>query len=93
MPPPFRTIADHAKGKMLPLFWSKYGALDVISPRDALVIGDFGIGSDAPIILYYREGTSRPPVLWLRWEKDEPKRTTWVKGADDFDEFADLLQL
>jgi hypothetical protein len=90
---PFHTVADEATGKMLTLFWSKYGALEMISPKDAIIIGDFGLGSDAPIILDCREGTSDPPVLYLRWARDGSRTTAWTKGADSFTEFADLLEL
>jgi hypothetical protein len=65
LPPPFRTVADHATGKALTLFWSKYGALDMISPKDAVIVADFGIGSDSPIILDYRDGTSIGAVASL----------------------------
>jgi hypothetical protein len=81
MPSPFHTIADEAKGKMLALFWSKFGALEMISPKDALIIGDFGLGSDSPIILDYRDGTSDPPVLWLRWANDGSKEDSVDQGC------------
>jgi hypothetical protein len=91
--PPFRTVADEVS-RCPQKFWSEYGALDEISPAHSLIIGDFGLGSDAPIILDYREGGVNPPILRLRWfETASGRKTSWVRGADSFDEFADLLGL
>lgn len=91
--PPFHTVADEDNGGSK-RFWQEYGALEQIAPERSLIIGDFGLGSDSPIILDYREG-SNPPVLRLRWLELEPGqvRTDWVKGAMSFDEFAEMLGL
>ena len=47
--------------------WERFGALDQIVPEKALIIGDFELGSDSPIILDYSRDASNPPVLrlWL----------------------------
>jgi hypothetical protein len=92
--PPFRTVADEATcGSQK--FWEAYGALQQISADRALIIGDFGLGSDAPIILDYREGELILPVLRLRWSETAPGKpqTKWVKGADSFEKFAQILGL
>lgn len=72
-------------------FWERFGVLDQIVPEMALTIGDFGLGSDSPIILEFARNASTPPVLRLRWSRDQ--RNEWVQGARDFDEFAEMLGL
>src|ERR1700710_840921 len=88
-PPPFPTIAQLRAAGGAGDFWERFGALDQIDPERALVIGDFGLGSDSPIILDFRQ-TPSPPVLRLQWgPRGEGNR--WVQGARDFDEFATML--
>ena len=89
--PPFPTIAQEWDAGGASDFWERFGALDQIEPDKSLIIGDFGIGSDSPIILEFGRNASNPPVLRLRW-KDE-QQTDWIQGARDFDEFAALLGL
>jgi hypothetical protein len=92
--PPFPTIADELASSPPPLgtreFWRDFGALDQIVPEKALIIGDFGPGSDAPIILDYARDPLDPPVLRLRYSDG---RTDWVQGARNFEEFAAILGL
>lgn len=90
-PPPFHTIADEVARYGPGDFWRRFGALEQIVPAEALVIGDFGIGSDAPIVLNYAKSWSEPPVYRLRWGPD--RRTNWVQGAGSFGEFAGMLGL
>ena len=86
--PPFRTIAQRMSGAE-GAFWSRWGALGEIAPDLALDIADFGLGTDSAIVLDYRQ--ENPPVIRLVWRKPEPNE--WVRCADSFDEFADLLGL
>jgi hypothetical protein len=89
----FWRLADEVQGGPS-VFWEKFGALHEISQEHSIVIGDFGPGSDAPIILDCREGCENPPVLYLRYFTDKGSRmTTWTKGADTFDEFVEMLGL
>ncbi len=93
--PPFHTIAQRVNGdsgNANANFWSRFGALDQISPELSVDIGFFGLGSDTAIILDYREGGSNPPVLRLKWRR-KPEPNVWVRCADSFDEFADMLAL
>jgi len=76
----------HADG-----FWSRFGALEEISPELCVDIGDFGLGSDSPILLDYRQDRSNPAVIRLQWRKPQPNGC--VRCADSFDEFADMLGL
>jgi hypothetical protein len=87
--PPFRTIAERMSGA--DGFWSKWGALEEISPELSVDIADFGLGSDSPIVLDYRQDHSNPAAIRLKWLK--PKPNTWVQCANSFDEFADMLGL
>jgi hypothetical protein len=91
-PPPFHTIAEYVSRGRAGDFWERFGALNQIVPEQALVIGDFGMGSDSPIILDFAANQSNPPVLRLRWSS-ECKHTEWVQGARNFDEFAKMLGL
>jgi hypothetical protein len=90
-PPPFRTIADAQAAGGAGDFWERFGALDQIVPELALIIGDFGIGSDSVVILDFARDASNPPVLRLRWGPDG--RNDWVQGAREFGEFAEILGL
>lgn len=71
-PPPFPTIAKDRAASGAGEFWERFGALDQIEPERALIIGDFGLGSDSPIILDYARNCSNPPVLRLRWGAARP---------------------
>jgi hypothetical protein len=91
-PAPFPTIAqERAKGGAGD-FWERFGALDQIVPERVLIIGDFGIGSDSPIVLDFARDASNPPVLRLKWAP-RGQGNQWVQGARDFDEFAEMLGL
>jgi hypothetical protein len=92
--PPFQTIADEIAAAPVVVvneFWKRFGALDEITAEKALILGDFGLGSDAPIILNYAVDAVDPPVFRLRWLPNRP--TKWVQGARNFDEFASILGL
>jgi hypothetical protein len=93
-PPPFGTIAAERAAGGSGDFWPRFGALHQIDSEKAVVIGDFGLGSDSPIILDYSRNAADPPVLRLRWSGNGPQvNTEWVEGARNFDHFAELLGL
>lgn len=92
--PPFRTIADEiasASDVVVNEFWMRHGALNDIIAEKALLLGDFGLGSDAPIILNYALDAVDPPVFRLRWASNEPNK--WVQAARNFDDLVALLGL
>lgn len=92
--PPFHTVHEHRKGRRPEdKFWTNFAAPEGISAELSVVIGDFGLGSDAPILLDYRENSSVPSVirLLIRWQNRQPN--IWSPCADNFDEFADMLGL
>jgi hypothetical protein len=88
--PPFYTIAELAHSDTAN-FWSRFGALEQIAPELSVDIGDFGLGSDTAIVIDYRQGGSNPPVLRLKWQR--PNSNVWVRCANTFEEFADVLGL
>jgi hypothetical protein len=90
--PPFSTVAKRMAGGESN-FWTKFGALDGIAPELSILIGDFGLGSDSPILLDYRENRDNPVVIRLQWRKDMGQPNIWVRCADGFDEFAKALGL
>ncbi len=54
----------------------------------ALIIADFGMGSDSPIILYY-ETTSEPVVMYLKWTWHGRKPShSWKQTHSSFEDFA-----
>ena len=57
-----------------------------------LDIGDFGLGSDAPILLDYRGDVANPRVIRLRWAGGG-KGNEWVVMAPDFSSFVAALGL
>lgn len=77
LPPPFTTIADRRAGAERE-FWEDFGALDKIDPARALLIGDFGLGSDAVIALDYRADPEPPTVIRQAWM---PRRAATSLGA------------
>lgn len=60
----------------------------------AIMIGDFGLGSDAPIALDYRNGPANPSVIRLRYNPDSPPLVgKWVVMSPDFPSFVSALGL
>jgi hypothetical protein len=88
--PPFRTVAERMRRRE-EKFWSRLGALGEISTELCLEIGAFELGSDSPILLDYRQDGSNPAVIRLLWRKPQPN--SWVRCADSFDQFANMLGL
>lgn len=85
-PPPFVTVASVvAREKRESFrFYHEFGALDQIDPERAVEIGDFGLGSDAPFILDYRQEPQNPAVLRLLWPRGNQEPNRWVLLAKDF---------
>ena len=83
--PPFSTLACEVAAS--PQFWKEHGALKEIDPELALVIGDFGSGSDTPIVLDYRRDPE-PSVKRLAWSSEG---NYWVEVAPTFEAFAQAL--
>jgi hypothetical protein len=84
-PFPLLTIAQEAEHN--DYWYDPRNALHEIEPSKALILGDFGLGSDTAIILDYRE---KPPVLLrLQWGKDE---NHWVPLGISTSEFSKLIR-
>jgi hypothetical protein len=88
--PPFFTVRELSNSNE---FWtwptSDPGGIDFDL---AIEIGDFGLGSDAPILLDYRGNLARPSVIRLRWSK-KGSPNQWIPVTPDFDSFALALGL
>ncbi len=59
-----------------------------IDPDNTIIIGDFGLGSDAPIALDYRKDKNNPAVIRLCWTKES---NHWVEIAPNFAEFSKYI--
>ena len=90
LPPPFRTIAECCQGTSGD-FWREYGGLDTIDPARAMLIGDFGLGADAVIVLDYRTSND-PPLIRFAWT-DGALRPRWVSFFETFGAFASAFDL
>lgn len=90
-PPPFATIARHLAGQGAD-FYHKFGMVDQLVPEAAFEIGDFGLGSDAPILLDYRESSTDPKVIRLFWPGNGMPNV-WRVMAPDFSSFMKELGL
>lgn len=92
VPPPFRTIADDvAAGNS---WWitalTNVGEIDY---SKALIIADFGMGSDSPIVLYYGS-PDRPVVKYLHWEwRNNRPVHRWEQTHSSFSDFARDINL
>lgn len=92
MPPPFHTIADEIAGGN---DWWESGLSNVgeIDYSKAVIVADFGIGSDSPIILYYGTSTE-PSVMYLKWTGNGSEiQHSWVQTHPSFDKFAEAVRL
>jgi hypothetical protein len=88
--PPFHTVAERAASNK---YWlDQTSAPSEIDFELALDIGDFGPGSDAPILLDYRTSQLDPRVLRLRWSH-RGIDNHWVETAPNFKTFALILGL
>ena len=89
IPPPFLTVRqliEHGE-----TFWNREEANPKgISFDHAVVIGDFGLGSDAPIILDYSKSVDAPTVKRLRWG-DSFAENRWIAAAPDFETMCTVL--
>ena len=99
--PPFATVAELVREG--DVFWDRPSSdPDGLDREKALVIGDFGLGSDAPIVLDYRDNEVVPVVRYLQWtdQADEEvsspsfgSSNAWVLLAPSFELFVQSLAL
>jgi hypothetical protein len=86
-PPPFAKVRNQLNGTNR--FWADpRSAVQEINPDLTILIGDFGLGSDAPIALDYRERGDEPRVIRLRWASEG---NHWIQVAPTFAAFAAQL--
>ena len=87
MPPPFHPIADEIEqgNEFWVQYLTNYGEIDY---SKAVIIADFGIGTDSPIILYY-DDSEAPKIMYLKWSFSGSEiRHSWVCTHNSFEEFA-----
>ena len=87
MYPPFRTVQDDIDAGNQ--FWDRdltnVGEIDY---ANAVIVADFGIGSDSPIILYYGK-REQPIIMYLKWSGNgDAISHSWVGTHESFDQFA-----
>lgn len=99
-PNPRSTLAsDYAASKQLvggaDFFKDYKETLVQIDPEKALLIADFGAGSDAPIALDFRANQADPPVIGLQWcaAPRTDKKSYWIQIAPSFSAFVKKLNL
>jgi hypothetical protein len=94
--PPFRTVREYASSNSRRYrmdWWSDpIAAPSEIDFDLALDIGDFGPGTDSPILLDYRTSPEVPCVIRLRWSPGGGENH-WVVMAPDFETFVRELGL
>jgi hypothetical protein len=86
--PPFHTVSVEIFHS--PELWRESGAIEEIDAERALIIGDFGLGSDSAIVLDYERSLTSPSVRWLQWGVEG---NHWLEAAPTFDALADALAL
>jgi hypothetical protein len=84
-PPPFHTAQDEIDNQKDSFWLDPRSAIHEIDPGLSVIIGDFGLGSDAAIILDYRDSLSEPRVMRLCWAESG---NHWIECAKTFSEFA-----
>ncbi|MFD1945943.1 hypothetical protein [Nocardioides aestuarii] len=85
-PPPLVTVSEDAARN--PAYWDEVSVIDQIDPREAVLLGDFGTGSETVLIADYRTTPAR--VLRLVWAAEGQY---WENVASSVDELIDLLGL
>lgn len=83
-PPPFVTVAEDAEQN--PDYWRDFGAMSQLHPEDAVLIADFGLGSDTSVVVDLHAAPAR--VMRLAWAADGNR---WVEIAPSVEAFLPLL--
>lgn len=85
--PPFRSVSWCRKHGEQFWDWPMSAAPELDAER-TLLIGDFGLGSYAPIALDFRPDRDNPCVIQLQWSQNG---NHWIEIAATFDEFAEMI--
>lgn len=92
--PPFSVVAAlMANGDE---FWTRpCAAPESLDHAKAIMIGDFGMGADSPLVLDYRHSPSDPSVLRLKWSwsRNGEPHNEWAEVAATFPFFVEMLGL
>jgi hypothetical protein len=84
---PVALADDLAGSPRLAELWNTTG----VDPRRCVVIGDFGVGSDNPIVLGF--AVDPPAVRTLSWSDQPGGRPVWITIAPTFKDFVTELGL
>ena len=82
----FHNIMNRNDEEEITMFVGKYSKISVektIAPELTMLIADFGLGSDQPIALDYRNDLLQPEVWMLIWGEEN----YWTKVASTFENF------
>jgi len=63
-----------------------------IEPSQIVLIGDVGMGFDAPFALDYRTSTVDPRIIHYRW-REQGSHNRWLEIAPNFSSFISILNL
>lgn len=99
--PPFPTVAKLHAGREVDFWTHPMAAAGEIDMAKSILIGDFGLGSDSPLLLDYRYTLSQPSVLRLKWggalfdvaTREHICNNHWVVAAETFGRFVEVLDL
>ena len=99
IPPPYQPVlvevewyraraAQHLGGYD---YWKEHGALGEIDPAEAILIADFGHGSDTAAIMDFRYDPA--PILRLHWSGRDGEHNHWDRMADSIQDLLEKLDL
>lgn len=97
-PPPFRLVAHDIEQH--PVFWKDEALIEYfgqplelgIEPTQSLIIGDFGPGTDAVLILDYQHDQSNPRVMGMDYGEVSNQKG-WTLLAKSINEFCQYIGL
>ena len=75
--PPFLRLSAMAESNP---WWYECGALRHFDPAGAVVLGDFGLGSDAVFVVELQPGSTPGRVLRMRWHARGPEWVEWFSS-------------
>jgi hypothetical protein len=87
-PPPFQLVRNLFEGPESGFWSDPRTATSEIDPDLTMLIGDFGLGSDAPLALDFRKSPTNPSVIRLKWAAEG---NHWVEVAPSFAAFINFL--
>lgn len=87
--PPFPTVWSEMEMNPKSFWFDPRSATHELDPLRSVILGDFGPGSDAAMVLDFRGSLSNPCVMRLRWGAEG---NHWVRCFETFSDFAAILR-